>query len=291
MKISPSYPAKVLLYGEYSVIDGSKALALPLHLRSGGWTTEGVSDYNARPLLAYLRKHIKDSDLEVARMEDDFGAGLRYTSDIPDGYGIGSSGSVAAAILDRYGTKSTYGMDEARKILIDIESFFHGRSSGLDPMVSYIQKPILCSQGCIKKIDYLDVDEVLDGYLLLDSGRSRSTKTYVEIYKKLKTQQSFLSGYHRIYDLNNLIIEKILHQKIYSDEVKILSELQYIYFKPMIPEHIQEIWKYGLDSGDFSMKLCGAGGGGYFLVKEMEVGALNQSYPSLNTVRIIQKDT
>jgi len=33
----------------------------------------------------------------------------------------------------------------------------------------------------------------------------------------------------------------------------------------LIPEHLQGIMKNGLDSGDYYMKICGSGGGGYML--------------------------
>ena len=33
----------------------------------------------------------------------------------------------------------------------------------------------------------------------------------------------------------------------------------------MIPEDMRKIWALGLETSAFSIKLCGAGGGGYFL--------------------------
>ncbi len=36
-------------------------------------------------------------------------------------------------------------------------------------------------------------------------------------------------------------------------------------FAPMIPESIFNIWKKGLDSNAYYLKLCGSGGGGYIL--------------------------
>jgi mevalonate kinase len=33
----------------------------------------------------------------------------------------------------------------------------------------------------------------------------------------------------------------------------------------MIPEGFKEVWKYGIESGDYYLKLCGSGGGGYIL--------------------------
>ena len=34
----------------------------------------------------------------------------------------------------------------------------------------------------------------------------------------------------------------------------------------MIPDTVLGIWQQGLDGGQYTMKLCGSGGGGYLLV-------------------------
>ena len=33
----------------------------------------------------------------------------------------------------------------------------------------------------------------------------------------------------------------------------------------MIPQNFNEIWKIGLESEDYFLKLCGSGGGGYLI--------------------------
>ena len=44
-----------------------------------------------------------------------------------------------------------------------------------------------------------------------------------------------------------------------------ISRLQYLYFSKMIPESIKNLWLKGLETKEYFMKLCGAGGGGYFI--------------------------
>jgi mevalonate kinase len=44
-----------------------------------------------------------------------------------------------------------------------------------------------------------------------------------------------------------------------------VSRLQLQYFTPMVPANMRDVWEYGLDSGKYSMKICGAGGGGFML--------------------------
>ena len=33
----------------------------------------------------------------------------------------------------------------------------------------------------------------------------------------------------------------------------------------MIPEGFKDVWKQGIETGDYYLKLCGSGGGGYIL--------------------------
>ena len=36
-------------------------------------------------------------------------------------------------------------------------------------------------------------------------------------------------------------------------------------FKPMIPQQFHKLWKQGIETNDYYLKLCGSGGGGYIL--------------------------
>ncbi len=47
--------------------------------------------------------------------------------------------------------------------------------------------------------------------------------------------------------------------------VKQLSKTVLRNFKPMIPASFHDLWKQGLESNDYYLKLCGSGGGGYIL--------------------------
>ena len=53
--------------------------------------------------------------------------------------------------------------------------------------------------------------------------------------------------------------------KTLVSDVRKLSRIVLKHFKPMIPPEYHEIWQKGLESGDYSLKLCGSGGGGYIL--------------------------
>ena len=47
--------------------------------------------------------------------------------------------------------------------------------------------------------------------------------------------------------------------------IKEISHLQFKHLEKLIPVEFQNIWKHGLVSNDFHLKLCGAGGGGFIL--------------------------
>ena len=46
---------------------------------------------------------------------------------------------------------------------------------------------------------------------------------------------------------------------------KQLSKIVLNHFKPMIPKKFHSIWKAGIESNAYYLKLCGSGGGGYIL--------------------------
>ncbi|WP_436570317.1 GHMP family kinase ATP-binding protein, partial [Klebsiella pneumoniae] len=70
--------------------------------------------------------------------------GLFFRSDIPQGFGLGSSGALVAAIFLRYLDKAGDFKDELKHLTMDriqnlksylgaLEGYFHGKSSGIDP--------------------------------------------------------------------------------------------------------------------------------------------------------------
>ncbi len=101
-----------------------------------------LSDY--LPYLKDLQEKAGSWDkLDLDRFESDIKNGLYFESNIPQGYGIGSSGALVAAIYDQYlinpnkNRKILTGMEisNLKEIFSRMESYFHGVSSGLDPLL------------------------------------------------------------------------------------------------------------------------------------------------------------
>lgn len=44
-----------------------------------------------------------------------------------------------------------------------------------------------------------------------------------------------------------------------------ISKFQWEFFPEMIPTNMRGIWSRGLETGEYVLKLCGAGGGGFLL--------------------------
>ncbi|MGB3548199.1 MAG: mevalonate kinase, partial [Saprospiraceae bacterium] len=73
-------------------------------------------------------------------MNRDLTSGRRLHSNIPEGYGMGSSGAVCVAVLSDYASPAT--LDRInRPFLARMESFFHGTSSGTDPYIISRRRP------------------------------------------------------------------------------------------------------------------------------------------------------
>ena len=94
------FPAKLLLFGEHVLLLGAPALAVPVSAFGGAWAWGGGHPWHAARLLQF-----SDSEdlrslamLDVARFRAELKAGLFFRSDIPTGYGLGSSGALCAAV-------------------------------------------------------------------------------------------------------------------------------------------------------------------------------------------------
>ncbi len=254
------YPSKVLLFGEYTVIDGGSALAIPYPKYTGQWKSRESSD------LAGFLSFVKSIEgVNIREVEKAINQNWIFESDIPQGYGLGSSGALSAAAYDSFFQKKELSTDMIKERLSEIESFFHGKSSGLDPLVSYLNAPVLYENGhCTSPAN---VKLPRDIYLF-DSQMRRDTKYLVAYYKEQKNSDAnFRSITKELSELNSLVIHALLESKetLFYDCFSAISRLQYDSFQKMIPGHIGKVWSEGLNCGKYYMKLSGAGGGGFFL--------------------------
>ena len=157
----PLFYSKILLFGEYGIIKDSKGLSIPYNFYNGalkyGQNQNDVSTESNNILKEYYQ-YLKalDNDLvsfNLDQMASDIFRGMYFDSSIPRGYGVGSSGALVAAVYDRYALEKITVLENLTRekllnlkdIFAAMESFFHGNSSGLDPLNSYLSLPILIS--------------------------------------------------------------------------------------------------------------------------------------------------
>lgn len=268
--INKKYYSKLLLYGEYTVTLGSGALALPYLGYAGSWDFNdaiGADVEGLHRLAAYLKN---DGDLnnmyDINRFIHDIDNGLKFISDIPTGYGLGSSGALVAAFYDRYCESPTSNLVQLKSVLGATESAFHGASSGLDPLVSFLNQGILIDESGVIDQIHLDIRDY--GYFLIDTGISRHTEHYIDIFKqKLKTSNAFKEAVGSLSEENKNAINACManDKDLLWQATKNISKLQMDHFEEMIPTQFMEIWEQGLQSNSYCLKLCGAGGGGMIL--------------------------
>ena len=269
---STTYPSKILLFGEYLILDQAQALAIPFSQLSGAWqkSKHVSSDYKADliRLLDFLEHKGMHAFLDLAAFRTELDQGLSFDSNIPLGYGAGSSGALIAAVYDAFlkPNGQVKELELIRERLASMESFFHGKSSGLDPLVSFLKKPVWVDE--VGKIHDCTIPKQDVHIYLLDSGISRSTAPLVEIYKRKKADQAFNQLLHsQLIPHSNALVQGVL--KNTSDFWSTLveySRLQYETFEEMVLPSFKSSWLEGLQTEEYVMKLCGAGGGGFYLV-------------------------
>jgi len=276
------YTGKLLLFGEYTTIRGSRSLAVPLDLYSGSWaqSEENESGYPLNDFVSFLEKEndLKDT-LNLARFRREVEEGLYFDSNIPVGYGAGSSGALCAAVYERFAYAPIAKEDAAhysllRKELAKMEAYFHGSSSGTDPLICYLRMPALLEPSGLIKTVALPAPEQQQGtFFLLDSGISRKTAPLVEVFMKKCEQPAYVRALSsELLEYNEMAIALFLQneRKQLMQQILQISNFQINHFQEMIPDKYQSLWKEGLNSGDYAIKLCGAGGGGFFLGYTMQ---------------------
>jgi mevalonate kinase len=281
----PLFYAKILLFGEYGIIKDSKGLAIPYNSYQGALkVTKNLSakgKNSNQKLLAFYTYleglHSKDVQLRLEEFKQDVDRGMYFDSSIPQGYGVGSSGALVAAIYDKYAdNKITVLENLTRDKLLKLkatfsqmESFFHGKSSGLDPLNSYLSLPILInSKDNLEATGIPSQKEGKGAVFLLDSEMIGETEPMVNIFmNKMKNE-----GFRKMIDedfarFTDSCIENFLQgdAKALFGNVKKLSKVVLKHFKPMIPATFHKLWQQGIDSNAYYLKLCGSGGGGYIL--------------------------
>jgi mevalonate kinase len=292
--------AKILLFGEYSVIFDSMALSIPFGHFTAGFSFLNRHKYTHHTFALQSNALLKEycswlsevnssgslkNMLDTDAFRSDLDEGMFLESNIPQGYGLGSSGALCAAVYDRYALKkigngTAPGSDEMRelkKIFAIMESWFHGTSSGMDPLNSYFRRPVLVEPGEKVRITNIPRHDKEKGaaIFLINTGRSRKTEPLVRLFMEKSREKDFME----LIDMTlipavNQCINSMINADIplFMSGLKTISGFQLENMKDMIPVDFMPVWENGLVTDDYYLKLCGSGGGGYLLgfTRDME---------------------
>ena len=279
----PLFYSKILLFGEYGIIEDSKGLSIPYNFFNGALKISESSDEEAKKsnlILSQFSTHLKtlDIDLDLNSFDNHIKKGMYFDSSIPKGYGVGSSGALVAAVYEKYANNKITVLENLtrekllvlKEIFSKMESFFHGKSSGLDPLNSYLSIPIL-----IKSKNDINVTGIPSqksngsgAVFLLDSGQTGSTAPMVNIFMEKMKKEGFRNMLNsQFIKHTNICVDSFLNGDLNNlfKSTKKLSQVVFENFKPMIPKEFHNLWKKGIDNGSYFLKLCGSGGGGYIL--------------------------
>jgi mevalonate kinase len=279
------FPGKLLLIGEHSVIEGSRALVIPYPdisacLVLAPQSPVGENRLSNRVLYDFSvwLKNSKDPvmpELDMTRLFNNIHQGLYFQSSIPKRYGLGSSGALCAAVYYEYAVErrkfsekpETEELLEVKKELASMESWFHGTSSGIDPLCIYCNKPLVI--GGKESIRTWQNENRPDPGLqafLLDTGLTGNTGDMVGAFRNKLQGQSLKESFTQQYiPLVNGVVDQFADGGPEYESLVQLSLFQWRIFQDMIPEKFRRVWQYGLDWEYYTCKLLGSGGGGYIL--------------------------
>ena len=208
----PLFYSKILLFGEYGIIQDSKGLSIPYNFYNGALKTDKNSSEEAKKSNENLKRFVtylenlqtEQPDLvtfDILTLKNNVDNGMYFDSSIPQGYGVGSSGALVAAIYDKYAQNKITVLENLtrdklltlKSIFSQMESFFHGKSSGLDPLNSYLSIPILINSKDNIEATGIPTQSVngKGAVFLLDSGIIGETAPMVNIFMENLKDKGF----------------------------------------------------------------------------------------------------
>ena len=269
------YYSKVILFGEYSMIFDATALMIPLKRFSAQWqfpqsrnrTASLTSNQSLKRFCQYLSENEDLSNLlDLQALRRDLNDGLFLSSNVPSGYGLGSSGTLVAAVFDRYAIRKTGDYLQLKTLFGQMESHFHGSSSGIDPLQCYLGKPFKITPDGVQLLsdDFLKKDIHI---CLIDTKIKSNTKPLVNHFKTQRENPEFLSRFQAEYvpcvtSCINAMIEG--NKELFFKSLKQLTNGQLEFLRPMVTDNTLDWFTADYDF-NFGIKISGSGGGGYVL--------------------------
>ncbi|MBR4148055.1 MAG: hypothetical protein IKU00_09265 [Bacteroidales bacterium] len=273
--MNETFHSKIILFGEYSMIFDATALMVPLRKYKAEWRMnaaldqagEMASNKSIRKFREYLANDGELSRLfDFQRFDADLEQGLYLDSDVPSGYGLGSSGTLTAAVFKRYANRQIDDLMELKRILGRMESCFHGSSSGIDPLECYLNRPFRIGPEGVTMLaeDFMPKDIHV---FLADTGIKSNTKPLVQYFRNKREDADYLNAFQTEYVpcVSDCIDTLVAGEKeAFFASLRQLTDGQLKFLRPMVTDNSIDLF---LERPDFhfGVKISGSGGGGYVL--------------------------
>jgi mevalonate kinase len=200
--------AKTILFGEYSVVYGWPAVAIPVHslqviaklqekVDHSGLalisTTTGTQikysdSFTNHPLYKVLNSILKDLSMDIPNVQ------IEIYSTVPLASGLGSSASLSTSLvraLSKFAGKSL-SAKRTSDIVYETEKIFHGKPSGIDNTVIAYEKPIYFVRG--RRPKFFEIAQPLR-LLIADTGIPSSTKSAIKAIETIRKENSKFIDY------------------------------------------------------------------------------------------------
>lgn len=257
------------------MIFDATALMIPLRRFSAQWRfssrlmAQGAAASNAslRRFADYLStlKEVKDL-IDLPRFNHELYYELYLDSNVPSGYGLGSSGTLVAAVYDRYARQKSDDLLQLKTLFGKMESFFHGSSSGIDPLQCYLNQPFRITSDGVTLLpeDFIPKDIHV---FLADTGKKSNTKPLVQYFKSKREDIEYLKAFQTAYvPCVSACIDHLVagEKEAFFGSLRQLTDGQLKFLRPMITDDSIDLF---LEKPDFNIgfKISGSGGGGYVL--------------------------
>lgn len=239
------------------MMDEGNALVFP----HSHYTLKLMPQKPSAPILKQMATHIeKCSFLCQETFKTSLKEGLSIDSLIPMQKGLGSSGALCAAIYHHCGDKK---ITESLllKNLATLESFFHGQSSGIDPLCSYLQRPLWLQKNNITPLDRFSIPK----FQMAFCHSSWNTKKMIAGYQEFKRQKKALVLEWNT--LNQQLITLYLQNKfdLFYSSVTKLSGLQKKFLQFCNHEEMLSLWREKEGEGQLP-KFLGSGANSLLLL-------------------------
>lgn len=188
--------AKVILFGEHSVVYGTPALALPmpsLRMQATAWRMAGSARFESN----YYTGNLLDSPGSMAAPRTAVQAAVKHvrgslsglvvsvTGNIPLGRGLGSSAAAAGAIVQAVAHLHDTELSQSERFALvqQAECVAHGKASGLDAYTTISDTPIRFQQGKATPVPVALQDAC---FIVADTGVHGSTLQAVDAVRALR---------------------------------------------------------------------------------------------------------